>query len=53
MVGAACAMLWARRIPELEPTTVVWFERAEAAAIIAVIPLSVALTGLFSLIRAL
>lgn len=53
MVGASCAMLWARRIPELEPTTVVWFERAEAAAIIAVIPLAVYLTGLFSLIRAL
>ncbi len=55
-VGAALcatAVLWTRKVPDLEPTTVVWFERAEAAAIIAVIPLAVHLTGLFDLIRGL
>ena len=36
---------------DLEPTTVVWFERAEIAATIAVIPLAVHLTGLFDMIR--
>ena len=50
---AGTAPLWAPRVPQFEPTTVVWFERAEAAAIIAVIPLAVHLTGLFTLIRGL
>ena len=40
-------------MPDVEPTTVVWFERAEIAATIAVIPLAVHLTGLFGLIRGL
>lgn len=55
-VAAACAAdtpLWLPRLPKLEPTTVVWFERAEAAAIIAVIPLAVQLTGVFAAIRGL
>ena len=55
-VAAACAAgtpLWLPRLPNLEPTTVVWFERAEAAAIIAVIPLAVQLTGVFAVIRGL
>lgn len=47
------SVLWARRVPDLEPTTVVWFERAEIAALIAVIPLAVHLTGIFDLIRGL
>ena len=50
---AATASLWIPRVPELEPTTVVWFERAETAAIIAAIPLAVHLTGAFSMIRGL
>lgn len=50
---AATAALWAARVPDLEPTTLVWLERAEAAAIIAVIPLAVKLTGIFDLIRGL
>lgn len=50
---AATASLWASRVPDLEPTTLVWLERAEAAAIIAVIPLAVKLTGIFDLIRGL
>lgn len=52
-LAAASAVAWAPRVPDLEPTTVVWFERAEVAAIIAVIPLAVQLTGLFDLIRGL
>lgn len=50
---AASATIWARYVPDLEPTTLVWLERAEAAAIIAVMPLAVYLTGFFTLIRGL
>lgn len=50
---AVTCPLWARFVEELEPTTVVWFERAEQAAIIAVIPLAMHVAGLFSLIRGL
>lgn len=53
VLAAGCAPLWAPRLPELEPTTVVWFERAEAAAIIVVIPLAVQLAGVFGMIRGL
>ena len=52
-LACASAALWARRVPELEPTTLVWIERAEAAAIIGVIPVAVYLTGIFDLIRGL
>lgn len=52
-LAAATATVWASRVPDLEPTTLVWLERAEAVAIIAVIPLAVHLTGLFELIRGL
>ncbi|MEH0146590.1 type VII secretion integral membrane protein EccD [Corynebacterium sp. Q4381] len=51
--AVATAPLWAPHLPELEPTTVAWFERAEAAAIIALIPVAVQMTGLFALIRGL
>lgn len=51
--AAATAVLWIAKVPELEPTTVVWFERAETAAIIAAIPLALHLAGLFTLIRGL
>lgn len=50
---AASAPLWAPHLTKLEPTTVVWFERAETAAIIAAVPLAVQLTGLFAAIRGL
>lgn len=50
-VAAASAAVWAQRVPDLEPTTLVWVERAEAAAIIAVIPLAFYLTGIFETIR--
>lgn len=51
--GVGTAPLWSSRLPQLEPTTVVWFERAEAAAIMAVIPLAVQLAGVFGMIRGL
>lgn len=50
---AGTAPLWAPHLPKLEPTTVVWFERAETAAIIAAVPLAVHLTGVFAAIRGL
>lgn len=52
-LAVATAPLWAPHLPDLEPTTVVWFERAEAAAIITLIPVAVQMTGLFGLIRGL
>ena len=52
-IAAAATVAWAPRVPDVEPTTIVWFERAEVAATIAVIPLAVHLTGLFDMIRGL
>lgn len=45
------APLWSARVYDLEPTTLVWFERAEAAALVAVFPLGLHLVGVFDLIR--
>lgn len=45
--------LWARFIPQWEPTTIVWCERLEALAIAACLPLSAHLAGIFLLIRGL
>ncbi len=47
------APLWAHRVPELEPTAVVWWERAESLAVAATLPLAAHLAGLFTLIRGL
>lgn len=47
------APLWTERIPTLEPTTVVWLERAESLAIITLFPLAAQLAGVFSTIRGL
>ena len=47
------APLWAERVPELEPTTVVWWERLETLAVAAALPLAAHLAGLFTLIRGL
>ncbi|WKD56888.1 hypothetical protein CAPI_01570 [Corynebacterium capitovis DSM 44611] len=47
----ATTVLWASRIPELEPTTVVWLERLETVAIIASLPVVVHVAGGFALIR--
>ncbi|MFC6147413.1 type VII secretion integral membrane protein EccD [Corynebacterium nasicanis] len=54
-IGAAAlsAPLWAERIPRLEPTAVVWWERAESLALAATPPLAAHLAGLFALIRGL
>lgn len=48
---ALTAVLWAPRVPDLEPTTLVWLERAELVALIAVFPLGFHLAGVFDLIR--
>lgn len=45
------APLWAERVPELAPTTVVWWERLEMLAVAAALPLAAHLVGLFALIR--
>ncbi|WP_291313186.1 type VII secretion integral membrane protein EccD [Corynebacterium sp. UBA2622] len=54
-LGLTCAsaVLWAPRVPDLEPTALVWFERAEAAALIASLPVAVHVTGAFDLVRGL
>lgn len=55
VVAGAClsAPLWAQRVPLLEPTTLVWWERAESLAVAASLPLSAHLAGFFLLIRGL
>lgn len=56
VVGTAAALtapLWAPRVPEVEPTTVVWWERAESLALAASLPLAAHLAGFFVLIRGL
>ncbi|MBF9010170.1 type VII secretion integral membrane protein EccD [Corynebacterium phoceense] len=50
---AATACLWAPRVARLEPTTLVWFERAEALALTAIVPLALHIAGVFVLIRGL
>ena len=42
---------WAKHLTDLEPTTVVWVERAELLSIAACLPLALHLVGLFSLLR--
>ncbi|WP_288832344.1 type VII secretion integral membrane protein EccD [uncultured Corynebacterium sp.] len=50
---SATAVAWVPRVPELEPTTVVWFERAEAVALIAVLPLAAHVAGVVDAVRGL
>ena len=45
--------VWAGKLRQIEPTTIVWFERAEALALAACLPLSAHVAGLFELIRGL
>lgn len=52
-LGGVTAPLWAHRVPELEPTAVVWWERAESLTVAATLPLGAHLAGLFTLIRGL
>ena len=47
------APVWAPKVPDLEPTAVVWWERAESLALAASLPLAAHLAGLFLLIRGL
>lgn len=47
------APVWAPKAPDLEPTAVVWWERAESLALAASLPLAAHLAGLFLLIRGL
>ncbi|SDS48345.1 type VII secretion integral membrane protein EccD [Corynebacterium timonense] len=53
IVGLACAsaVAWAPRLPDLEPTTVVWLERAEAVALVAALPVAAYVVGVFDLVR--
>ncbi|QGU03779.1 type VII secretion integral membrane protein EccD [Corynebacterium comes] len=47
------APVWASRVRDLEPTAVVWWERAESLSLAACLPLAAHLAGLFLLIRGL
>lgn len=51
--GALSTPLWAAKVPTAEPTTIVWWERAEALAIATCLPLAAHLIGLFALLRGL
>ena len=53
VVPLLTAPLWAPRVPDLEPTALVWWERAESLALAAALPLAAHLAGLFVLIRGL
>ncbi|MEX3504247.1 type VII secretion integral membrane protein EccD [Corynebacterium sp. LK2510] len=52
-LAGATAVLWASRIPELEPTTLVWFERAESLALVAALPVAAHIAGVFDMVRGL
>lgn len=47
------SIVWAHRIPDLQPTTICWLERLEAFAIAVVLPLAAHIAGLFMAIRGL
>lgn len=51
--AAATAPGWAPHLTNLEPTTVVWIERAEVLSIAACLPLALHIVGLFTLLRGL
>ena len=53
VVTMLSAPLWADKLAHVEPTTIVWFERAEALALAACLPLAAHLAGLFEFIRGL
>ena len=53
IVAMLSAPLWADKLAHVEPTTIVWFERAEALALAACLPLAAHLAGLFEFIRGL
>lgn len=45
--------LWVDRVPQLQPTTILWLERLESLAVAATIPLAAHLMGVFAAIRGL
>lgn len=53
VLAAVAAPAWTPHVRDLEPTTVVWWERAESLAVAAALPLAAHQAGLFALIRGL
>ena len=53
VVAMLSVPVWAGKLQQIEPTTIVWFERAEALALAACLPLAAHLAGLFEFIRGL
>ncbi|WP_049157009.1 type VII secretion integral membrane protein EccD [Corynebacterium aurimucosum] len=53
VVAMLSVPVWAGKLRQIEPTTIVWFERAEALALAACLPLAAHLAGLFEFIRGL
>lgn len=51
--AALSAPLWAGKLSDPEPTTLVWWERAESTALAAAVPLAVHLAGVFTWLRGL
>lgn len=52
-LAAAASPLWVPRIRNIEPTTMVWLERAESLAVAACLPLALQVMGVFAMIRGL
>ena len=53
MVAASASPVWAPKVRDLEPTTMVWLERAESLAVAACLPLALQVIGVFAMIRGL
>lgn len=45
--------VWVPKVQDLEPTTMVWLERAESLAVAACLPLALQVIGVFAMIRGL
>lgn len=52
-LAAAASPLWVPKIRDIEPTTMVWLERAESLAVAACLPLALQVMGVFAMIRGL
>ncbi|MDO5031275.1 type VII secretion integral membrane protein EccD [Corynebacterium sp.] len=53
IAGMLAGALWAPRLGSVEPTVIVWWERAESLAIAASLPLAAHIVGVFMMIRGL
>lgn len=53
MVAASASPVWAPKVRNLEPTTMVWLERLESLAVAACLPLALQVIGVFAMIRGL